>query len=181
MERTSRLPHLVRQAICLFGYSFYFSFALIFAGMMIPLSLIALPFGKSAALFHFGMNRALSLLVNQFLPLIRVCRIISFENRERLETAGPMIVIGNHRSWLDGPVIISHCRGITPIMKEGYANNPFYQIFTRWFDFISVNAFPRGVAVQPASFFPFASWHFSFLWKTTPLSCRYCRVATRRL
>lgn len=140
MERKSRLPHWIRILICVFGYWFYFSIVLGFGMLMVPLALLFSPFVKPGTFFHKGMHLALGGLVKQFLPLIRVCRIVSFKNRDALSYDGPAIVIGNHRGWLDGPVVISHVEGLTPIMKEGYAKNPFYRTFTTWFEFISVNA-----------------------------------------
>lgn len=120
---------IVKGIIGIFAYSVYFSFVSLLSIIVIPMAVIAFPFGKVEALFNGLLYLTFMILVRYFLPLMKISDIESFENREGLFREGAAIVIGNHRSWLDTPVMISTGAGVIPVMKDMYARNPLYRIF----------------------------------------------------
>jgi 1-acyl-sn-glycerol-3-phosphate acyltransferase len=126
--------------LCGVGYTIYFSGVVGFVILTIPLSLVLFPFGKPRELFRKIMENSLSALVTLLLPLLKVARIIEVEGLDEINESSGGIVIGNHRGWLDGPLLLGHLHGILPLMKSSYATNPLYKMFTRWFNFISLDA-----------------------------------------
>lgn len=127
-----------RIVVFILGYTLYFGVILFFSIAMLVLSLFISP-EKALLLFHNGNHAALAFLVKRFLPAIKLLDIVSFENENELQLDGPFIVVGNHRSWIDAPVIFSRLHGLVPVMKEAYTRTIFYKIFVSKFDFIKVN------------------------------------------
>ncbi len=130
---------VLKRIIAIFGYSVYFSFVTLLSIIVIPFAVIAFPFGEVEVLFNGLLYLTFMVLVRYFLPIMKIADIESFENREGLFREGAAIVIGNHRSWMDTPVMISTGAGVIPVMKDMYANNPLYRIFVSGSGIVKVN------------------------------------------
>lgn len=126
--------------LCGVGYSIYFSGVVAFIILTIPLSVILFPLGKSRDFFRAVMENALGALVKKLLPFLQVAEIKEVVGLSEINGFDSGIVIANHRGWLDGPILLGHLKKILPLMKSSYATNPLYKMFTRWFNFISLDS-----------------------------------------
>ncbi len=135
----NRRPFPLSLLLCGTGYTIYFSSVIGFIILTIPLSLILFPFGKPRAFFRNLMERSLQSLVTILLPLLNVAKIEEIKDLKRINSFDGGVVIGNHRGWLDGPLLLGHIKGVLPLMKSSYATNPLYRMFTSWFNFINLD------------------------------------------
>ncbi len=140
MVRSNRLPYWIWVGVCLLGYTFYFLLLVAMGIVMFPLGLAAMVYKPLQSLFQVLIHLTLKWIINGLLPFLGAFKIESFKNRECLLDPGAAIVICNHRSWLDTPVLISVFKGLIPVTKDLYVNNPFYRVFMRGAGFVRVNA-----------------------------------------
>jgi 1-acyl-sn-glycerol-3-phosphate acyltransferase len=86
------------------------------------------------------MENALGGLVKVLLPFLQVAEIKEVVGLSDINSFDSGIVVANHRGWLDGPILLGHLKKILPLMKSSYATNPLYKMFTKWFNFISLDS-----------------------------------------
>jgi 1-acyl-sn-glycerol-3-phosphate acyltransferase len=122
-----------------FGYLAYFAGHLIFAIIIVPLFILLTPFQTPRRRFMDGVFWwYVHTLSRRYLPFIRVYRVKELSGLERAMAAGPAIYMANHRSRMDGPLLLGTVRNSTAIIKGGYARNFLYSGFVKYMDFISV-------------------------------------------
>lgn len=139
MERRSRISHWMRFCWGLFCYPLYWVPLVLLAFLLSLLAYPLSPFINRSDLFHWYTHKAFRFGIFQYLPCIRGQRILSFESRELLQHEGGAIIIGNHRSWIDGALIIAEVQGTTPILKVSYTTHWFYRFWIQWFQSIPVD------------------------------------------
>ncbi len=82
----------------------------------------------------------LHFLTRTYLPLVKVYKIIEESDIPAITSDKPAIYIANHRSRLDGPIILSGLKNTGVIMKSSYARLPIFSLFVKHGNFISVNS-----------------------------------------
>jgi 1-acyl-sn-glycerol-3-phosphate acyltransferase len=137
----SHKKNLIIQAFFLFGYLFYFLGHAVFALCVIPLFIVLFPLGKRRryAFIAWIFTRYVHFLSQVYLPFMRVYRISEISGREHLEKSMPAIVVANHRSRMDAPLLMSPIPTTAVMIKSSYARNMLYAGFVKYLDFISID------------------------------------------
>ncbi|MBN1575590.1 MAG: 1-acyl-sn-glycerol-3-phosphate acyltransferase [Chitinispirillaceae bacterium] len=78
-------------------------------------------------------------LTHVYLPALHIYRIIEESGFEHSTPEAPVIFIANHRSRIDGPMLIPLLPATGILIKSSYARFPLYRAMVRYLDFISVN------------------------------------------
>ncbi len=124
---------------CFFGYVFYFGMGGLFvlSGMFLY---VVLSFNRkfSEAVFRVIINIFMNLLVRIALPALGVYKIRERSGFDNLPK-GPVILVCNHNSMIDGPLILPNRKNILPIMKAKYAKKPPYNVLTKVIGFIAID------------------------------------------
>ncbi len=124
----------------LIGYLFYFSGHLLFGVFVVPVFLVISPFsGLSHRFIHGIFQWYVYFLSRVYLPFLGVYRVRELSGLERARSAGPAVYVVNHRSRMDGPLVLSALPDAAVIMKAAYGRNILYSSFVKHLDFISVD------------------------------------------
>jgi 1-acyl-sn-glycerol-3-phosphate acyltransferase len=128
-------------AFSLFGYLFYFLGHAIFALCVVPLFIVLFPLGRRRryAFISWIFIRYVHFLSQVYLPLIRIYRIKEISGCEYLQGCKPAIIVANHRSRMDAPLLMSLIPTTAVIIKSSYAQNVLYAGFVKYLDFISID------------------------------------------
>lgn len=121
------------------GYLFYFSGHIIFTVMVVPVFLLMSPFpGLRNRFIHGIFQWYVFFLSRRYLPFLRVYRLREISGLERARAAGPAVYVVNHRSRMDGPLMLATVPDAAVIIKAAYGRNVLYSGFVKYLDFISV-------------------------------------------
>jgi 1-acyl-sn-glycerol-3-phosphate acyltransferase len=130
-----------RYIISLTGYTMYLGtslfFFLLLPFLLIP-TLLSLKF--KAFIFNNTLRSYLYFLTRFFLPLIRVYKIDEKRGAFCTKRNSPCIYVANHRSFLDGPILLGKLKNTGVIMKATYARLPVFSSLVKHTDFISVDS-----------------------------------------
>lgn len=74
-----------------------------------------------------------------YIPLLGVYKIKEDSGFEPVREGKQFIIATNHRSRIDGPVLLSVLRKTGVVMKASYAKFPVFSAFVKYLDFISVD------------------------------------------
>lgn len=134
------MPRLVRTTLSILGYLGYFAGHLFFALLVIPLYLLLSLHRKAAARFiGAAFQLWVVFLTRCYLPLLGVYRIVELSGRPPQGFPAPAIFVANHRSRIDGPLLLGLTRPAGTLMKAAYARSPLYAGFVKYLDFVSVD------------------------------------------
>lgn len=138
-RRHSR-PPLHRTIAASIGYSVYF-LSCAFYFLLSPLFLLL---SFNPALMRRASKSANNLflffLTRIFLPSLRIYKIVEEPSFESLEKDSPAIFVANHRSRLDGPMLLPLLKNTGVLMKTSYARMPVFSFFVKHLDFVSVDS-----------------------------------------
>ena len=136
------------------GYIFYFSGHVIFTVVVTPVYFALAPFPGPRQRFINGVFQwYVYFLSRVYLPFLGVYRVREISGLERARSAGPAVYVVNHRSRMDGPLMLATLPGSAVIIKAAYGRSILYSGFVKHLDFISVEAGSLGsltTAVQRA-------------------------------
>ncbi len=138
-ERTMAPFH--RYIQCGAGYLFYFGANALFLFFLLPLSLLALaapPVRKR--LIRFSFSSYVVLLTRYVLPMLGVYRFAEISGLENTRICPSPIFVANHRSRIDGPVLLALLPRVGTIMKSSYARMPVFSSFVKNTDFVAVDS-----------------------------------------
>jgi 1-acyl-sn-glycerol-3-phosphate acyltransferase len=123
------------------GYFFYFLGHAVFPILAIPGVLLLLPFGarRRRIFLSWVFQRYVFFLSQQYLPFLGIYRIVQVSGLDRAMAAGPAVFVANHRSRIDGPLLMSLVRTNAVLIKSMYAHNPLFSLFVSLLDFIPVD------------------------------------------
>lgn len=125
----------------LIGYLFYFSGHLVFGVLVVPLVVLMSPFpGLRHRFLHGVFQGYVFFLSRVYLPFLGVYRLREISGLERALAAGPAVYVVNHRSRMDGPLMLATVPDAAVIIKAAYGRNMLYSGFVKYLDFISVDA-----------------------------------------
>jgi len=123
------------------GYLFYFSGHIIFTVIVVPIFLLMSPFPGLRYRFIRGIFQwYVFFLSRQYLPFLGVYRVREISGLERARSAGPAVYVVNHRSRMDGPLMLATVPDAAVIIKAAYGRNILYSGFVKYLDFVSVEA-----------------------------------------
>lgn len=123
------------------GYLFYFTGHVIFTVIVVPVYFVLAPFPGLRHRFIHGIFRwYVYFLSRVYLPVLGVYRVREISGLERARAAGPAVYVVNHRSRMDGPLMLSAVPDSAVIIKAAYGRNILYSGFVKYMDFISVEA-----------------------------------------
>ena len=135
MKTLTRARYLV-TAVC--GYALYLGGHLAFGALIVPLLLPLFPFPRlRRRLFLMVFNGFVRFLTRAYLPALGIYRIAELPHTEAPAT--PAIYVANHRSRIDGPLLLGLIQDAGVVIKTAYGRNPLFAGFVRHLDFISVN------------------------------------------
>jgi len=121
------------------GYGMYALANFLFL-FCIPVLLLLLPW---PSLFHTVIGRLvkgyLYFLTRVFLPMLRIYRVVEFSGFDTIPKDKPSILVANHRSRIDGPMLLGELDTTGVVMKSSYSRFPVFSIFVKHFDYISVD------------------------------------------
>jgi 1-acyl-sn-glycerol-3-phosphate acyltransferase len=122
------------------GYLFYFSGHLMFGVLVMPVYFLLAPFQGLSRRFLYAVFRwYVFFLSRRYLPFLGVYRVREISGLERARAAGPAVYVVNHRSRMDGPLMLSAVPDAAVVMKAAYGRNILYSNFVKHLDFISVD------------------------------------------
>lgn len=131
---------LHRILLCGIGYSVYFlSYGLymIFSPFLLLLSFSPELMYKTAR----TVNRSfLFFLTRIFLPGLHIYKIAEKPSFQGIKDDSPKIFVANHRSRLDGPIIIPFLKKTGVVIKTSYARLPVFSSFVKHLDYVSVSS-----------------------------------------
>lgn len=123
------------------GYLFYFSGHVIFAVIVVPVFLLMSPLpGLRHRFIHGIFQWYVFFLSRQYLPFLGVYRVREISGLDRARAAGPAVYVVNHRSRMDGPLMLATVPDAAVIIKAAYGRNILYSGFVKYLDFVSVEA-----------------------------------------
>ena len=123
------------------GYLFYFSGHLIFTVIVVPVFFLMSPFPVLRHRFIHGIFRwYVYFLSRVYLPFLGVYRVREISGLDRARSAGPAVYVVNHRSRMDGPLMLATVPDSAVIIKAAYGRNILYSGFVKHLDFVSVEA-----------------------------------------
>lgn len=123
------------------GYLFYFSGHVIFAVIVVPIFLVMSPFpGLRYRFIHGIFQWYVFFLSRRYLPFLGVYRVQEISGLERARSAGPAVYVVNHRSRMDGPLMLATVPNAAVVIKAAYGRNILYSGFVKYLDFVSVEA-----------------------------------------
>ncbi|MBD3419509.1 MAG: hypothetical protein GF398_05255 [Chitinivibrionales bacterium] len=128
---------LISYLLAALGYGGFFASVGIFVSFFIPLFVASLPFNRArVAILHQVFQSYVVLLALRYLPALGVYRY-------RVEGAKPerkpAVYVANHRSRIDGPLLMAIIPDTGVIMKQAYARLPLFGFLARFHHFVSVN------------------------------------------
>lgn len=135
-----RLPSLLFTVATTVGYLAY--------GIATFLFIALFPLVKSIFFWNARLQHTLGESIHQnflhflsrsMLPALRIYRIAQQRGFEQHAPSDKAIFVANHRSLLDGPLLIPLLPNTGIIMKSKYAHLSLYATLVRHLDFISVN------------------------------------------
>ena len=122
------------------GYLFYFSGHLLFGVIVLPIFFLMSPFPGLRHRFIYGIFRwYVFFLSRRYLPFLGVYRVREISGLERARSAGPAVYVVNHRSRMDGPLMLAAVPDAAVVMKAAYGRNILYSSFVKYLDFVSVD------------------------------------------
>lgn len=138
-QRTSPI-HL---AASILGYLFYFLGHLVFAVFLVPLFVLIFPLPGNVrrAFRDWIFDTYVTFLSQVYLPSLGIYRIAEISGLERAREAGPAVYVANHRSRMDGPMLLSIIKSAATLIKTTYASNPLYAGFVKFLNFIPVDQY----------------------------------------
>ena len=123
------------------GYLFYFTGHLVFSVIVIPAFFLLSPFPGLRQRFIRGIFRwYVFFLSRRYLPFLGIYRLREISGLERAQAAGPAVYVVNHRSRMDGPLMLATVPDAAVIIKAAYGRNILYSGFVKHLDFVSVEA-----------------------------------------
>jgi len=81
----------------------------------------------------------LAFLTRKWLPWLGVYRLVEIQATDRLRSAGPLILVANHRSFIDGLMLLGLAPDTGVLLKARDARQPTYALAARSFDVIGVD------------------------------------------
>lgn len=122
------------------GYGGYLLYNVFFVLLAVPLLLVLSPFPKLRHRFiAVSVPAALAFLTRAYLPALGIYRIAEISGRDRALACGPAVYIGNHRGFLDGPMVLGLIRPTGWVLKTGYGRWPILSSLVRYFDLVEVD------------------------------------------
>lgn len=135
-----RVP-IHRYIQCGLGYSFYFGANALFLLLLPPVLLLTLPVPSlRARLIRFFFTSYVVTLTRDVLPFLRVYEFKEVSGRDHTSAQPAPIFVANHRSRIDGPMLLALLPPVATIMKSSYARLPVFSSFVKHLQFVSVDS-----------------------------------------
>jgi 1-acyl-sn-glycerol-3-phosphate acyltransferase len=123
------------------GYSFYFGTSVF---LILFIIVFIVPFSFSLTIrkkgIQFIYTKFVYHLTRSVLPALQVYKYKEISGFDNLPLNTPIMYVANHRSQMDGPVVLSELPNPGVIMKSTYAKSPVYALLVKYLDFISVDS-----------------------------------------
>lgn len=149
----SSIPTATRwmhDLLCVLGYLGYFSGHLVFSIIVVPAYLVLSLTGSFKSRFIAAVfTMYVTFLTRWYLPGLSVYRITEISGIPEEGLPHPAIYVANHRSRIDGPVLLGLTRPSGAVIKADYARNMLYSGFVKHCNFVSVD--PSSLSSLPAS------------------------------
>jgi len=130
----------IHYARCFAGYTVYLFSHLFLFILIIPLTIILSPFKKlSGSFLTHIFNGYVHFLCRIYLPAMGIYRFRELSGLTRIKDNQPAIYIANHRSRLDGPIILSWLKNTGVLIKAKYAETIFFKGLVTHYHFITVD------------------------------------------
>ncbi len=122
------------------GYAVFFVGSVFVMVALAPLFFCLTPFPRARSkMLRVAFILFLATFTRRLLPLLGVYRIVELSGFE--PNRKPAIYVANHRSRIEGPILLGLIRNPGVIMKSDYAKLPIFSFFVKHLDFISVNQY----------------------------------------
>jgi 1-acyl-sn-glycerol-3-phosphate acyltransferase len=142
----ARLFYPLRVALGCVGYASYFLSKGVFVALVFPVFLLVLPFPRA-------QQRSLQLVTQGYLgffsrcwlPWLGIYRVAEISGLERTLAQRPVILVANHRSFMDALLLI----GLLPrtgvlIKARDTRNKVMNRLLARYFDLVSIDRHSLG-------------------------------------
>jgi 1-acyl-sn-glycerol-3-phosphate acyltransferase len=131
------------------------------------------------------LRRYMRLFTLRFLPAVRACRIVEVTYADRTVHSSPAVYVANHRSSIDGLLLLALLPPTVAIIKSRHARKLWYACIVAFFDFLYMEtgtpsvlrrsmekcrslmaggmnllAFPEGMRTSSSRLMPFADFAF---------------------
>ena len=136
--RERSLPLTV--AIGIAGYGGYLLYNILFVLLAVPTVLLLSPFPRlQRGFLALSVPAALAFLTRYYLPGLGIYRIVELSGLERARQGGASVYVGNHRGYLDGPMVLGLLRHTRWVLKTHYGRWPIFASLVRHFDLVEVD------------------------------------------
>jgi len=122
------------------GYASYFLSKFIFVLLGVPLYLLMTPWPRTQErMLQVITHHFLGFFTRVWLPLFRVYEVVEISGREQVEQLRPVILVANHRGFMDSIFLLGLSARTGALTKASHARQPMYHLLVRHFDLVSVN------------------------------------------
>lgn len=122
------------------GYASYFLSTVVFVLVGLPLMVLLAPLPRWRYRVLRGLtHRFLAFFTRTWLPALGVYRIAEISGLERALSVGPAIWVANHRSFIDGLMLLGMAPGTGVVIKSRDTRQPMYALLARYFDLVSMD------------------------------------------
>jgi 1-acyl-sn-glycerol-3-phosphate acyltransferase len=123
------------------GYTVYFGATVVFL-CFYPLIVIPVTLSvKFRRFIYIDVYRSfIYFLTRIILPFVKLYEIAEDISETVISKNSPAIYIANHRSQLDGPIVLSRLKRTGVLMKSTYTRSPLFASFVKHANFISIDS-----------------------------------------
>jgi 1-acyl-sn-glycerol-3-phosphate acyltransferase len=132
------MPLIRSFFFCTLGYAGYFLANVVFFCLVPLLLLLCFCLRRDMPMRRI-FHGYCAFLTRAYLPFLGIYRLVEISGIDNAKGRRPAILVANHRSRIDGPMILGLFDRSAAVIKESYARLPVFSSMVRHLDFVSVN------------------------------------------
>jgi 1-acyl-sn-glycerol-3-phosphate acyltransferase len=126
------------------AYASYFLSKAGFVALIFPIFLMLLPFPRAQQRFlQMVIYHYFGLLSRHWLPFLQVYRVVEISGLDRAQAARPAILVANHRSLMDAPLLMGLLPRTGALIKARDTRMGANALLARYFDLVSIDRHSR--------------------------------------
>jgi len=140
MKADGGMPYPLKVAVGCLGYASYFLSKTLFVALMFPVFVVLLPFPRRQQwLLQVVIHRYLGFFSRRWLPFLGVYRVAEISGLERALAARPAVLVANHRSLMDAPMLFGLLPRTGALIKSRDTRKIMNGLLARYFDLVTTD------------------------------------------
>jgi 1-acyl-sn-glycerol-3-phosphate acyltransferase len=140
MKAGSEPFYPLKIALGCIGYASYFLSKIVFVALIFPVFLILLPFPRAQQLFlQVVTHRFLAFFSRSWLPFLGAYRIAEISGLQPALALRPVILVANHRSFMDALLLIGLLPRTGVLIKSRDTRKLMNGLLARYCDLVSID------------------------------------------